>query len=53
MNLITIKPAKDRTVTDENGKPITAQITVDFSEYWARRIIDGDVIIIKQKGTQQ
>ncbi len=50
---ITIKPVKGRTPTDEKGRVVTEETTVTFSEFWARRVIDGDFVIIKQKGTNK
>ena len=47
---ITIKPAQNRAVADEQGTFITNTQKVVMNEYWARRLMDGDVVEVKEKG---
>ncbi len=47
---ITVKPKAGSVLTDEEGRIISAPTTLSLTEFLARRINDGDLIIIKPKG---
>ncbi len=47
---IIVKPVKGREVTDENGDNLIEETNIIMNEFWARRIVDGDLTIVKEKG---